>query len=54
MTPDNENRNHMFPVSDRSTRPNVGTVANWAVIGIFLILLFSFFAQARCRCSDTL
>ncbi|MFC3530160.1 AI-2E family transporter [Paracoccus mangrovi] len=47
MTPDNENRNHMFPVSDRSTRPNVGTVANWAVIGIFLILLFSFFAQAR-------
>lgn len=47
MTPDNDRSNHMFPVSDPKTRPTVGTVANWAVIGIFLILLFSFFAQAR-------
>ena len=47
MTPDNDRSNHMFPVSDPATRPTVGTVANCAVIGIFLILLFSFFAQAR-------
>ena len=47
MTPDENPRPHMFPASGGSARPSVGTVANWAVIGIFLILLFSFFAQAR-------
>ena len=47
MTPDENRRPHMFPSSDGAARPSVGTVANWAVIGIFLILLFGFFAQAR-------
>lgn len=47
MTPDSNRKNHMFPVSDPGSRPSAGAVANWAVIGIFLILLFSFFAQAR-------
>lgn len=47
MTPGDDRKNSMFPVSDRVANPSVGTVANWAVIGIFLILLFSFFAQAR-------
>lgn len=36
----------MFPFSAPSDR-GVAKVANWAVIGIFVILLFSFFAQAR-------
>ena len=47
MTPDENRGPHMFPGSADAPRPSVGTVANWAVIGIFLILLFSFFAQAR-------
>lgn len=47
MTPDENRRPHMFPGTTQTSRPSVGTVANWAVIGIFLILLFSFFAQAR-------
>lgn len=44
MTPPD---NHMFPVTERSQKPDLPRVANWAVIGIFLLLLFSFFAQAR-------
>ena len=44
MTPPD---NHMFPVSQRNEKPDLPRVANWAVIGIFLLLLFSFFAQAR-------
>lgn len=44
MTPPD---NHMFPASSRRDKPDLPRVANWAVIGIFLILLFSFFAQAR-------
>ncbi|MEF9604013.1 AI-2E family transporter, partial [Paracoccus sp. PXZ] len=36
----------MFPLSPPSDK-GVAKVANWAVIGIFVILLFSFFAQAR-------
>lgn len=36
----------MFPFSTPSDR-GVAKVANWAVIGIFVILLFGFFAQAR-------
>ncbi|SFA48630.1 Predicted PurR-regulated permease PerM [Paracoccus halophilus] len=47
MTPDDQSRNHMFPARHRDAKPGVNIVANWAVIGIFLILLFSFFAQAR-------
>ncbi len=46
MPPDQERRSHMFPFS-APTDKGVAKVANWAVIGIFLILLFSFFAQAR-------
>lgn len=42
-----ENQNHMFPASDRQDRHSLPRVANWAVIGIFLLLMFSFFAQAR-------
>lgn len=40
-------KNHMFPMSDRKDRQSLPRVANWAVIGIFLLLMFSFFAQAR-------
>ena len=47
MTPDENRPPQIFPSSGGKPAPNVGTVANWAVIGIFLILLFSFFAQAR-------
>ncbi|MBP6679259.1 MAG: hypothetical protein KA156_09255 [Paracoccus sp.] len=47
MAPGDDRRNSMFPVSDRVAKPGVGTVANWAAIGIFAIPLFSFFAQAR-------
>lgn len=39
--------NRMFPVSERHQKPDQPRVANWAVIGIFLLLLFGFFAQAR-------
>ncbi|WP_246098723.1 AI-2E family transporter [Paracoccus laeviglucosivorans] len=37
----------MFPLSDHRERQSLPRVANWAVIGIFLLLMFSFFAQAR-------
>ncbi|MTH36313.1 AI-2E family transporter [Paracoccus limosus] len=37
----------MFPVSERHQKPDLPRVANWAVVGIFLLLLFGFFAQAR-------
>ena len=37
MTPGDDRKSSMFPVSDRVAKPTVGTVANWAVIGIFLI-----------------
>lgn len=39
--------NHMFPVSKRDEKRSLPRVANWAVIGIFLFLLFTFFADAR-------
>lgn len=45
MSPENPNR--MFPThapKDGSTGPRV---ANWAIIGIFLFLMFGFFTQAR-------
>ncbi|WP_323010305.1 AI-2E family transporter [Paracoccus sp. (in: a-proteobacteria)] len=47
MPPEQDRSNHMFPFSAPSADKRMGRVANWAVIGIFLILLFSFFAQAR-------
>ncbi len=47
MTPDDNHQSHMFPRAGGKTPRIPGAVANWAVIGIFLILLFSFFAQAR-------
>lgn len=37
----------MFPVSTRDGRAQLPRVANWAIVGIFLLLMFSFFAQAR-------
>ncbi|MDS9466223.1 AI-2E family transporter [Paracoccus sp. MBLB3053] len=37
----------MFPSLPRSPDTKVPKVANWAVIGIFVVLLFSFVAQAR-------
>lgn len=37
---------HMFPASSADKRA-LPRVANWAVIGIFLFMLFSFFAEAR-------
>lgn len=43
MTPPD---NHMFPVS-RTENATMLRVPSWAVIGIFLLMLFSFFAQAR-------
>ncbi|MEG4644716.1 putative PurR-regulated permease PerM [Paracoccus pantotrophus] len=46
MPPDREHRSHMFPFAAPADKGGA-KVANWAVIGIFLILLFSFFAQAR-------
>ncbi|MCV2447305.1 AI-2E family transporter [Paracoccus sp. DMF] len=39
--------NHKFPTFPRTEKQAVPRVANWAVIGIFLFLLFTFFAQAR-------
>ncbi|CAM3205167.1 Predicted PurR-regulated permease PerM [Paracoccus aminovorans] len=39
--------NHMFPVSKPDEKRSLPRVANWAVIGIFLFLLFTFFADAR-------
>ncbi|WP_199260746.1 AI-2E family transporter [Paracoccus binzhouensis] len=42
-----EDSNHMFPISAPAEKRSLPRVANWAVIGIFLLLLFSFFAQAR-------
>lgn len=39
--------NHMFPSTPRSDKQPLPRVANWAVVGIFLFLLFTFFAQAR-------
>ena len=42
-----QNPNHMFPFSEPRERQSLPRVANWAVIGIFLLLMFSFFAQAR-------
>lgn len=39
--------NHMFPSTPRSDKQALPRVANWAVVGIFLFLLFTFFAQAR-------
>ncbi|WJS84416.1 AI-2E family transporter [Paracoccus sp. TOH] len=37
----------MFPISAPAEKRSLPRVANWAVIGIFLLLLFGFFAQAR-------
>ncbi len=44
MTPPD---NHMFPFTERDQTRSLPRVANWAVIGIFLLLFFSFIAQAR-------